>query len=304
VARRRRAQGGLSRVPAGDWPALRAAAAHDAVARLPFSVNGRRVGSVARVHLRVLRAWPQWLQADEAGVALQADPAQLGAVLAQLNAALREMGLIRAWRDEAFALFDPADGARLASMERAAARFWGTLTRGAHANGYVADGGGRPTHLWIAQRSPNKATDPGMFDNLVGGGVPDGQTPLQALVREGWEEAGLQPGQMVAARAGSVLCLQRDIGEGLQHEWLHVYDLQLPAGLEPHNQDGEVAGFRCLPLAQALALAAGTQMTADAALVTLDFALRHALLPEHESRQLAAGLQARRVDNTGTFRFF
>ena len=55
------------------------------------------------------------------------------------------MGLIRAWRDEPFALFDPADGARLATMERAAARFWGTLTLGAHANGYVADAQ-RPAH--------------------------------------------------------------------------------------------------------------------------------------------------------------
>ncbi len=279
------------------WPALRAAGAHDASARAPFSVNGQAVGSVSRAHLQLLRAWPQWLQVDEAGVALQAEPDRLDAVLAQLNATLRSMGLIRAWRDEAFALFDPVDGARLATIERASARFWGTLTLGAHANGYTADAQGRPTHLWIAQRSATKATDPGLFDNLIGGGVPDGQTPLQALVREGWEEAGLQPVQLAGAQAGSVLRLLRDIPEGLQHEWLHVYDLPMPTGLEPANQDGEVAGFRCLPMDEALALAAGRRMTVDAALVTLDFALRHALLPEHEAQPLAAALAARRVQN-------
>lgn len=48
---------------------------------------------------------------------------------------------------------------------------------GAHASGYVADVAGRPTQLWIAQRSMAKATDPGSFDNLIGGGVPDGQAP-------------------------------------------------------------------------------------------------------------------------------
>jgi 8-oxo-dGTP pyrophosphatase MutT (NUDIX family) len=281
----------------GGWPALRAAGAHDAAARVPFGVNGRTVGSVARAHLAALRAWPQWLQVGEQGVALQVEAARLGAVLAELNAALRALGLVRAWRDESFALFDPADGTRLAAMERAAARFWGTLTLGAHATGFVADAAGRPSHLWIAQRSPTKATDPGLYDNLVGGGVPDGQTPRQALVREGWEEAGLRDAQMAAARAGSVLGVQRDIAEGLQVEWLYAYDLPLPAGQVPHNQDGEVAGFECLPLHEALALAAGCGMTVDASLVTLDFALRHALLPAPQAAALQAALAARRIDN-------
>jgi len=280
-----------------DWPALRLAGAHDAAARLPFCLNGIPVGSVARGHIGALHAWPQWLRIDDTQVALRADSSALDGTLALINGTLRRQGLIRAWRDEAFALFDPATGARLATMERAAARFWGTLTLGAHATGYLPDASGRPTHLWIAQRSLTKATDPGCFDNLVGGGVPDGQTPLQALVREGWEEAGLHPEQMTAARAGSVLRLQHDIAEGLQHEWLHAYDLPLPAEWVPHNQDGEVAAFACLPLADALALAAGDRMTVDAALVTLDFALRHDLLPAAQARQLEPALAARRIHN-------
>jgi len=165
VAQWRRAQGRLSDAPLSDWPALRAANARDASARVPFAVNGLQVGSVARAHLQALRAWPQWLRVDEAGVELHVDVRQLSPVLAQLNGTLQAMGMIRAWRDEAFALFDPASGVRLATLERAAARFWGTLTLGAHANGYVTDAGGRPTHLWIAQRSATKATDPGLFDN-------------------------------------------------------------------------------------------------------------------------------------------
>lgn len=264
------------------WPALRQALAHDAAARVPFVLNGLPVGSVARVHLPALRALG--VAAGDEGVTLQAGDA----ALAVLNAALRAQGLILAWRDEPFAIFDPSSGARLGVMERAAARFWGTLTLGAHANGYVADAMGRPTHLWIARRSFTKATDPGKHDNLIGGGVPDGQSPRQALVREGWEEAGLTPTQMQAAQEGSVLRLQRDIPEGLQHEWLYVFDLLLPADARPHNQDGEVAGFTCLPLPQALQLAAGDTMTVDAALVTLDFALRRALLPAAQRQRLEA----------------
>lgn len=123
-----------------------------------------------------------------------------------------------------------------------------------------------------------KATDPGKLDNLIGGGVPAGQAPLDALVREGWEEAGLRPDALRGVSAGSLLKLHRDIPEGLQQEWLYAWDLELRPGVEPRNQDGEVAAFRCLPVDEAVALAAGDAMTVDAALVTIDFALRHRLL--------------------------
>ena len=278
-----------------DWPALCAARAHDAAARVRFVVNGVTVGSVARQHLAALRAWPSLLQVQGDTLLMQGDDAALQATLKEINTALRLQGLIPGWRDEIFPLFDPVSRAPLARMERAATRFWGTLTLGAHATGYVADASGRPTHLWIAQRSMSKATDPGKFDNLIGGGVPDGQTPWQALLREGWEEAGLEEPVVSHALPGSVLSLRRDIPEGLQHEWLYSYDLAMPQGLAPHNQDGEVAAFECLPVADALALAAGATMTVDAALVTLDFALRHSLLPQAKAHALDARLQGLRV---------
>lgn len=174
------------------------------------------------------------------------------------------------------ALADPARP--LARMERAAARFWGTLTLGAHANGYQAGADGRPTHVWIARRALDKPTDPGLWDNLIGGGVPDGQTPLQTLHREAWEEAGLRPADLADLRPGRVIHLLRDIPEGLQREALHSFDLRLPPACVPHNQDGEVAGFELLPVPDALARASGEGMTVDAALVLLDFALRHGLI--------------------------
>jgi 8-oxo-dGTP pyrophosphatase MutT (NUDIX family) len=227
-------------------------------------------------------------------VALQIEPPRLDAVLAQLNNTLRSLGLIRAWRDEPFALFDPADGTRLATMERAAARFWGSLTLGAHANGYLADASGRPTHLWVAERSPTKATDPGKLDNLVGGGVPLGQTPAEALVREGWEEAGLDAAAMGRASPGSVIELQRPLpdcgGLGWQWERLYTWDLRLDPAVQPRNQDGEVAALRLLPVLEAIELAQGEAMTVDAALVTLDFAWRHRLLAAAQSDRLRKAL--------------
>lgn len=267
-----------------NWAAIERARAHEPLARRPVRLNGRPLGSVALAHLPALR---RWFDVDTDTLELRGDADTLSALLEAVNRALHEQGLIRGWRDERIALLDPASGRRCAAMERAAARFWGTLTLGAHANGFVADAAGQPTHVWIAQRALNKSTDPGLFDNLIGGGVPDGQTPAQTLQREGWEEAGLRPPLLAAARPGRVIELRRDIAEGLQHEWLHVYDLPLPANVQPLNQDGEVAGFELLPLAQAIERAAGAHMTVDASLVTLDFVLRHRLLPEATCATLA-----------------
>lgn len=252
-----------------------ALATHAQVPRVPFHVGPVVAGSVARAHLPALAAFGDVLELGPDHVRLAVEPAARDAALAHVHQRLREQGLIVAWRDETFPLFDPATLAPLAHLERAAARFWGTLTLGAHATGWVPDGAGRPQALWIAQRSFTKATDPGCYDNLVGGGVPAGQTPGEALVREAWEEAGLSPAEAAAAQPAGVLRLARDIPEGFQHEWLYSYDLALPPGRTPANQDGEVHAFQCLPPAEAIALAGSGRMTVDAALVTLDFALRH-----------------------------
>lgn len=273
----------------GNCPALRLASARK-VQRVPFHVGPCLVGTVARANLPALQSWPQDLAVTSDGVGLQVPAEQRNRVLGRINAKLRCQGLVTAWRDESVDLVDPDTGTSLAHVERAAARFWGTLTLGAHLNAYLAEAGGRPTHLWIARRSPTKATDPGLLDNVVGGGVLQGESPREALVREGFEEAGLSPAQLQTASFAGVLRLHRDIPEGLQLEDLHAFDLSLPLGWLPANQDGEVAGFTCMPVADALSLAATAGMTVDAALVTLDFGARHGLLAPVDALALQAAL--------------
>ncbi len=265
------------------WPAIALARAHDVATRLPFFIADgtveRAAGSVARGHLDALRRWPDALHLSAGRLTLRLPAAERGAFFAAANAALRADGLIVAWRDETYPLHAlDGDRALLATFERAAARFWGTLTFGAHCNGWVAGADGRPAALWIARRADNKPTDPGLLDNLIGGGVPHGQSPIDAVRREGWEEAGLRPEQMAGLAAGRTLLVLRDIPEGLQREAVSVFDLALPADCVPANQDGEVQSIARLPVAEALARAAAGEMTVNAALVTLDFALRQQLL--------------------------
>ena len=275
------------------WPAIALARACDGPARVPFRLMDKRgpvLGSVAVAHLDALRAWPdafEWLASADGtprALALRLPPPARDARLAQIHARLHADGLIVAWRDEPYPLRD-RDGGEHGTIERAASRFWGTLTLGAHCNGYVADDAGRPTHLWIARRSLTKPTDPGRLDNLIGGGVPLGQAPREAVIREGWEEAGLEPAQMAGLETGGLVDLECDIPEGRQHERLHVFDLALPAGLVPRNIDGEVAEHRLMSIDDALARAAAGELTTDAALATLDFAVRRGLIEPNPLRR-------------------
>jgi len=278
-------------MPPTAWPAIDDARRADAAARLPFFIQDggrpRAAGSVARAHLPALARWQPVLQLDDHGLTLHCPAADRVALLAEINQRLRADGLIVAWRDETYAVPALDDGHLLATFERAASRFWGTTTFGAHCNGYVEGADGRPSHLWIARRAFTKPTDPGLLDNLVGGGVPHGQSPAACVVREGWEEAGLTPAQMAGLQPGRRLRVARDIPEGFQLEDVSAYDLALPPGLVPQNQDGEVHSITCMPVAEALARAAAGEMTVDASLVTLDFALRHQLLPAAEAAALA-----------------
>lgn len=258
-----------------------AAARHRAVPRLRFAIGDVDVGSVALAHVPLLRTLSPGLVFDADTVTLDRPEEQRTAWFSAANAALRSAGAIRGWRDEIYAVVDPAGGehaAPLALIERAAARFWGTLTFGAHANGYVAGDDGRPQSLWIARRSLSKATDPGRLDNLIGGGVPQGQTPRETLLREAWEEAGLPAALAATAVESGVVEVERDVPQGLQHERLHGFDLALPEGWTPVNQDGEVSGFFCLAIDAFIARTLWREMAVDAALVTVDFLRRHGWL--------------------------
>jgi 8-oxo-dGTP pyrophosphatase MutT (NUDIX family) len=279
------------------WPAIDLARACRGPARVPFvlvepAADDRSagvehvLGSVAIAHLEALRAFPDAFEPLPGGtasrggtgaapraLALRLPAAGRDARLAEIHAVLHRRGLIRGWRAERYPLRDRL-GREHGSIERAASRFWGLLTVGAHCNGYVADAAGRPTHLWIARRSQAKATDPGRLDNFVAGGVAQGQTPAAALVREAWEEAGLVPEQLAGRVRGSVVEVDCDVAEGRQHEHIHVFDLALPGDFLPRNIDGEVAEHRLMPLDEAYARAAAGELTTDAALATFDFAWR------------------------------
>ena len=225
---------------------------------VPLAAGRTRIGWLRPELAARLAAWPKVFKASPDKVQLL-DSAALPAVIEQLAAE----GFIPGWRNERYRIAD------LFEVERAAARPFGFATQAVHVNGITGES------MWLARRSSTKATDPGMWDNVVGGGIAAGFSLEQVLIKEAAEEAGI-PAELArrATRRGAVELL-REVPEGVQCELIHIYDLDLPRDFEPRNQDGEVAEFRLVPFAEARRLIHETdELTVDAALVALDFFTR------------------------------
>lgn len=247
---------------------------------IPLRIEGIAVGFLSDQRARRLADFNDVFRvnANEATFAakLETEP-QRSAALADVAKQLAAEGALTAWRDERYAVVPPHATIPWFHLERAAARYFGIHTTAAHLNGLVRDDGG--PHLWFARRSPDKPIDPGLLDNLVGGGIAAGATAMATLVKEAWEEAGIPSALASTAMAAGKIEIRRDQPDGLQWETIFTYDLWLPATFTPANQDGEAVAHVRVDYAEAARLigcATGSdEVTADASLVVLDCLLRH-----------------------------
>ena len=253
-------------------------------AYLPLRLEGSVVGWLTRERAQRLGGWPAYFSRSDEGIELAPSlvtPAQRTAAFAEVARQLAAEGALTAWRDERYAVAVEPGDAPLFELERAAARYFGIHTSAAHLNGLV--GGGEGWRMWLARRSPAKPIDPGLLDNLVGGGIAAGASVADTLVKEAWEEAGIEAGRMRSALPAGAVHICRDQPDGLQRETIHVHDLWLPAEFVPQNQDGEAVEHRLCNPAEVLALIATDEVTADASLVIADFLLRHGHIPRDDA---------------------
>ncbi|WP_250865432.1 NUDIX hydrolase family protein [Caballeronia sp. INSB1] len=263
-------------------PAIISARRFDAAAHAPFFIGDERVGRIRRTDVDALRRWPDVFEIDEAAVRLNPSLADVNARSAALGAvigALYAEGRIPGWRDETYAVRNDFDAPPLAFIERAASRFFGTMTYAVHLNGIVKYRDKAP-QLWIARRSETKATDPGMLDNIVAGGIGWGFELMPTLVKECWEEAGMSAGLAQTAERGRTFHVLQSLPEGTQAEQIFVYDVFLSPDFAPRNQDGEVGEHRLARIEDVARWIEEGELTVDASLATLDCMLRRQWIGE------------------------
>jgi 8-oxo-dGTP pyrophosphatase MutT (NUDIX family) len=246
----------------------------------PLIVDGRVVGALDPPRAMALARFRDVFAIGAAEVRFAphlTDAASRTVAIASVARALADEGRLSAWRDERYAVGAAPGGSPLFLLERAAARYFGIRTFAAHVNGTTRRDG--DTAMWIARRSPRKAIDPELLDNLVGGGIAAGATVAETVAKEAWEEAGLPTALSRTARPVGTLEIRRTQPDGLQLETIFVHDLDLPNDTVPVNHDGEVAEFRVVSPDEVARLAANESgpdvVTADASLVVADWLMRH-----------------------------
>ena len=194
--------------------------------------------------------------------------------------ALKSQGMLPGWRGEAVRLYGANETAPLLEVERALLRPLGLMLRTVQVN--VFSFHDRKLKVWIARRAGTKAVDPGKLDSLVGGGISGDETPLEALLRECHEEAGI--GRAIARRAVPVGVMDSTAStmDGpaavLHRERLMLYDLKVPPDFNPSLVDGETAQVQCLPPAEVLASLAGGNWTNEGAWATRDLVARYGVV--------------------------
>ena len=193
------------------------------------------------------------------------------AILTALALALRASGMAGAWRAEALAVYSDT-GQVLGSIERAAVRPLGIATQAVHLVG-LAGVAGPQQRVWVQQRSFRKASDPGMWDTLVGGMLSAADTLESALQRETWEEAGLRLEQLGGLQRGGRIEQNRPLREaahpmgdaGYLVEQVHWYACSVPDPVKPSNRDGEVQAFALLGQDEMIDMLEGDLFTPEAA---------------------------------------
>ncbi len=242
-----------------------------------FFFASRRIGYLKEPVWSALSEWPEYFESQSNGIHLKEkfDRFEIRSqILDEVVDALLRKGVMTHRQGERYPVTHTGRESSIATIDRAAAPYFGLRAYGQHMNGYVRKG--RDLYLWIARRSADRVNFPNRLDNMVAGGLPYGLSLQDNLRKECMEEAGIPPDLADRARPVGALSYCRETSVGLKPDTLYCYDLELPPEFVPVNTDGEVAEFRLVPVQEVVQWVAETDdFKPNCNLVVIDFLIRH-----------------------------
>lgn len=260
---------------------------------LPFYIGDICFGLTHKDHVSHLIKWPEVFTADSAGLYLSPDlntPLLRTKAVNTVVSALYEQGVIDSWVGEQYSISTEFQGESQMLIERAAVAFLGVRGYGIHMNGLVRKQDG--VHVWVAVRSKSKPFWPGMLDQMVAGGQPEGISLIDNLVKEAEEEADIPKHIAQSASYEGEIHYCTATHRGLNNDGIFVYDLWLDETFTPRNTDGEVESFELIPLSKMADIVEHTERFKDNCnLVNIDLLLRLGVIdkshPEYQEIQQA-----------------
>ena len=237
-------------------------------------------------------------------------PEDLGVMIskdldAMLDHAIKERALprelLKRLRGEAY----PVLGAPIAvTIDRAATPLFGLAQRSAFLVCYVRGAVGGPPRLWIPRRAWHRAEHPGKLDATVAGGMAVGETPLTCIAREAAEEVGLdEAGVLQQAQHAGVYTWytfrRKGVFEGIKSTAAnrrlaekvgvvypsvsYLFEMEVPEEWKPKIDPEEVDDIALMTVEEVKAAMARGEFKSTAAMVLMDFFVRHGILtPENE----------------------
>ncbi len=245
-----------------------------------FVVDGVQLGQITPSFVAQLAKFSNVFEIDDRSVSFCSGLngyQQRSEAIADVLAGLRGAGFIPGWRGELYPAGIGFNSPMFFEMERAAVPLFGVRGYGVHMNGWLKDGD--RTWMWIARRSMTKPTGPGKLDQLVGGGQPAGMSLRDNLMKECAEEASIPLTIARDAKAVGTVSYKTVRTEGLRNDVLFNFDLEVPIGFKPVNNDGEVADFMLWEVQEIIQRLSDTKdFKFNSALVIIDFLIRHGFI--------------------------
>ena len=267
---------------------------HDLRNFLDFRVDGMRVGRLKCEFASHLTQWPDVFKETDKGVDLLLSDASMEERSSRVAEVLQELvlqGVITHLHGEQYVATPTTREHGLLWLDRAAAPYFGIRAFGQHMNGYIVDDG--ELKLWLGRRSDDRVHFPGKLDNMVAGGLPADIGLQENLLKECWEEAGIDSKLAEDARLVGTVTYNMETAKGLKPDTLYCYDLQLPTSFRPNCNDGEVAGFELLPVTDVMNIVLDSdEFKLNCNLVVIDFFIRHGYLgtDNEEYGEIISGL--------------
>ena len=245
-----------------------------------FYFRGQRYGYLKAPICAALKQWPDYFHVGPDRVELDSRLDSFAArseVFAEVTGGLVERGILSHAHGERYPVTSSGRETAIATIDRAAAPYFGLRAYGQHLNGFVRSSDG--IKLWIARRSADRRVYPNKLDNMVAGGLPHDLSLAENLCKECMEEASVPAALAAGAVAVGALSYRGETPAGLKSDTLYCYDLELSADFRPCNNDGEVAEFMLLPVEEVLGLVRDSdEFKLNCNLVLIDFFIRHGIL--------------------------